>query len=173
MKKLSRPNKKLQEKCKKIKIVLTDVDGVLTDGGMYYSKNGDVMKKFNVHDGMGVTLLRKKSISTIIVTKEKNKIIEKWATKMKIKKLYDGIIKKELILKKICKNYHTIPQEVAYIADDINDLGLLKKVGLSAVPNDGIDVAKKICDYICERRGGYGAFREFADFIMLSQKSKS
>ena len=77
-------NSSLEKKCSKIKVVLTDVDGVLTDGGMYYSEKGDIMKKFHARDGMGVTLLRKKSIPTIIVTKEKNSIIRQWSKKMKI-----------------------------------------------------------------------------------------
>ena len=91
-------NSNLRKKLSKIKIVLTDVDGVLTDGGMYYTKEGDVMKKFHARDGMGVTLLRKNNIPTIIVTKEKNQIIKKWAKKMNIKKLYDGIQEKEKML---------------------------------------------------------------------------
>jgi len=90
-------------KCKKIKLVITDVDGVLTDGGMYYSIKGDIMKKFFTRDGMGVTLLRKKSIPTLIITKEKTTMVKHWAKNMKIEKLYDGVLKKELIIDKICK----------------------------------------------------------------------
>ena len=166
-------NPSLKKKCSKIKIVLTDVDGVLTDGGMYYSSKGDIMKKFHARDGMGVTLLRKHNIHTIIVTKEKNAIIKQWAKKMKIKKLYDGMVKKESILKKICKNFSVIPEQVAFIGDDVNDLQLLKTVGLSAVPNDGISMAKMICNYVCKNKGGKAAFREFADLILLSKKGKS
>jgi len=157
-------------KCKKIKIILTDVDGVLTDGGMYYTSNGDSMKKFHTRDGMGVTLLRKNNIPTIIVTKEKNEIIKQWTKKMKIEKLYDGILEKEKILEKICKKYNVSSNEVAYIGDDVNDLLLLKKVGLSVVPNDGISQAKKICDYTCVNIGGKAAFRELADLILSAQK---
>ena len=163
-------SKSLLKKFQKIRLVLTDVDGVLTDGGMYYTKDGDTMKRFFVRDGMGVTLLRKNNISTIIVTKEKNKIIRQWAQKMKIKKLYDGILEKETILEKICKLYDVSSNEVAYIGDDVNDLLLLKKVGLSAVPNDGISQAKKICDYTCVNPGGKAAFRELADLILSTQK---
>ena len=90
-------NSNLRKKISKIKIVLTDVDGVLTDGGMYYTKEGDVMKKFHARDGMGVTLLRKNNIPTIIVTKEKNQIIKKWSKKMNVKKLYDGVQMKETV----------------------------------------------------------------------------
>lgn len=156
----------LSNKCKKIKIVLTDVDGVLTDGGMYYTVEGDVMKKFHVRDGMGVTLLRKNNISTIIVTKEKTKMVKQWAKKMKIERLYDGITQKELLLDRICKEYGVSPKEIAYIADDVNDLELLKRVGLAVTPNDGIEEAKKICHYVCKSNGGKGAFREISDLIL-------
>lgn len=160
---------KLLKKCKKIKIVLTDVDGVLTDGGMYYSSKGDVMKKFHVRDGMGVTLLRKNKISTIIVTKEKNPIIRQWAKKMKIKKVYEGILQKEVIINEIYKTFNITPQELAYIGDDVNDIGLIKKVGFSAAPKDGIGQIKKIVDYICKSKGGEGVLREIADIILLTK----
>ena len=164
--------KKISIKASKIKVVLTDVDGVLTDGGMYYSTKGDIMKKFHVRDGMGVTLLRKNDIPTIIVTKEKNEIIKQWSKKMKIDKLLMGIINKEAVLEKICKNYDVQASEICYIGDDINDLGLLKLVGLSATPSDGIIEAQKICDYICKNNGGNGVFREVATMILSSQKVK-
>ena len=156
----------LRKKCKKISIVLTDVDCVLTDGGMYYTENGDIMKKFHTRDGMGVSLLRKKKISTIIITKEKTKFVKKWAKKMNVEKLYDGIQKKEDLVTNICNSYDVTLQELAYIGDDINDLELLKKVGLSATPADGINDAKKICNYVCKSKGGEGAFRELADLIL-------
>ena len=155
----------LSERCKKIKVVLTDVDGVLTDGGMYYTENGDVMKKFHVRDGMGTTLLRKKNIPTVIVTKENTKMVKQWADKMKVK-LYDGVLQKELILETICKEYHVTSEEISFIGDDVNDIELLKKVGLSAVPNDGIEEAKKICHYVCKTNAGHGTFRELADLIL-------
>jgi len=150
----------------KIKILLTDVDGVLTDGGMYYSNRGDVMKKFHARDGMGVTLLRKKEIPTIIVTKEQTQMVKHWSKKMKIKELLDGIINKELVLEKICKKYKISSDEVAFIGDDVNDLDLLKKVGFSACPKDAIDQVKKVCDYNCKTNGGKGAFREIVELIL-------
>lgn len=164
--------KKISMKASKIKIVLTDVDGVLTDSGMYYSNKGDIMKKFHTRDGMGVTLLRKNNISSVIVTKEKNEIIKQWSKKMKIDKLLMGVINKEVVLEKICRNYDVKPFEVCYIGDDVNDLGLLKLVGLSATPFDGIIEAQKICDYICKNKGGHGVFREVTDMILASQKVK-
>lgn len=159
----------LRKKAKKIKIVLTDVDCVLTDGGMYYAENGDIMKKFHTRDGMGVTLLRKKNISTIIITKEKTKFVKLWAKKMKIEKLYDGIQKKEDLVNTICDRYNVKHEELAYIGDDVNDIALLKKVGLSATPANGISEVKKICDYVCALKGGEGAFRELADLVLQTK----
>ena len=154
------------EKLKSIKILLTDVDGVLTDGGMYYSPTGDVMKKFNARDGMGVSLLKKHGIPTVIVTKEKTKMVRNWAKNMNVDYLYDGIIDKEKIFEKICKKYKLTSSQIAYIGDDVNDLGLLKKVGFSATPNNGILQIQKIVDYKCKKNGGDGVLREVADLII-------
>jgi len=148
---------------------LTDVDGVLTDGGMYYTENGDVMKKFFARDGMGVTLLRKKGILTIIVTKEKTKMVKRWAKKMNIEKLYDGVQVKEDILKTVCKKYNLNSSNVAFIGDDVNDLKLLQSVGLAISPSDAISIVKNSCDYICQNSGGRGSFRELADLILSCQ----
>ena len=161
-------NKKLN-KCKNIKILLTDVDCVLTDGGMYYTSNGDFMKKFHTRDGMGVTLLSKNKVSTIVITKEKTKMARNWAKKMNIKRIYDGVQRKEMIIEKICKEYKVSLDEVSYIGDDVNDLELLKKVGFSAAPNDSIEQVKKIVDYVCEKNGGEGVFREVADLIIRTK----
>ncbi|WP_428324953.1 KdsC family phosphatase [Nitrosopumilus sp.] len=154
------------KKAKNIKILLTDVDGVLTDGGMYYTIKGDQMKKFHTRDGMGVTLLRKNEIPTIIVTKEKTIMVKKWAKKMKIEQLYESIQNKEEVLEEVCKKYKINSDQVAYIGDDINDIGLLKKVGFSASPKDAINQVQKIVDYVCGKKGGEGAFREVADLLI-------
>jgi YrbI family 3-deoxy-D-manno-octulosonate 8-phosphate phosphatase len=153
-------------KSKNIKILLTDVDGVLTDGGMYYTSTGDAMKKFHTRDGMGVNLLKKSGIPTIIVTKEKTKMVRSWAKKMNVSHIYDGILQKEKILKEICKKYSVTSSQIAYIGDDINDIELLKKVGFSVTPNDGILDAQNIVDYICKKKGGDGVLREVADIIL-------
>jgi len=169
-------NQRLIEKIKKIKILLTDVDGVLTDGGMYYSNKGDVMKKFHARDGMAISLLKKNGIPTVIVTKEKTMIVKQWAKKMNIKKLYDGVIKKEQIIEKICHEFKVKVEEIAFIGDDVNDVKLLKKVGLAAMPNDGIKQLRIICDYRCKACGGEGVLRETADLILgkkFSGKYKS
>jgi len=159
-------NRKLLSKIKDVKILLTDVDCVLTDGGMYYDKSGDIMKKFHTRDGMGVTLLRKKGIPTIIVTKESTVMVRKWAKNMKIEKIYDGILNKAEILPEVCKFYELESNNVAYIGDDVNDLELLKSVGFSAVPNDAILEAREIADYICKTNGGNGVLREIANLLI-------
>ena len=161
--------KELYKKFKEIKLVLTDVDGVLTDGGMYYTTEGDIMKKFHTRDGMGVTLLRKYNIPTILITKEKTKMVKQWAAKMKVEKLYDGIIKKNMILDKVCNAFNLKSDEIAYIGDDVNDVPLLKAVCLAVTPNDGTKEAKSVSHYICKLKGGEGAFREFADLIISTR----
>jgi|TARA_B110000495_G_C22795002_1_gene464532 3-deoxy-D-manno-octulosonate 8-phosphate phosphatase (KDO 8-P phosphatase) len=161
----------LRKKCALIKLVITDVDGVLTDGGMYYSNKGDIMKKFHARDGMGVTLLRKQKIPTIIITKEKTAMVREWSKKMSIDHLYDGIQNKSSILPKIIKKYNIQSKNIAFIGDDVNDVELLQKVGLSATPNDAIFETIQISDYICKNIGGNGAFRELSDLILSSKNS--
>lgn len=162
-------NSELSQRFKKIRLVITDVDGVLTDGGMYYTNKGDVMKRFFVRDGMGVTLLKKTNIPTLIITKEKTEMTRQWAKKMKISKLYEGVIQKEKIFENICKKFKVKPEQVAYIGDDVNDIELLRIVGLAVVPNDAINEIKKICHYKCKTNSGHGAFREMVDLILLKQ----
>lgn len=162
-------NNKIIPKCKKIKVLLTDVDGVLTDGGMYYSSKGDVLKKFHVRDGMGVNILLRNKIPTIIVTKEKNPIVTKWAKNMNIYLVFNGVVKKEKIVEKVCSKFSIKPNEIGFIGDDVNDLELMKKVGFSATPHDGIKEAIKISDYHCKLGGGNGAFREVVDQIILAK----
>ena len=164
--------KSVIEKCKKVKILLTDVDCVLTDGGMYYTSEGDYMKKFHTRDGMGVSLLKKHDIPTIIITKESTKIVRKWAKNMQVKKIFDGVIKKELILNDIIKLFDVKKDQIAYIGDDVNDLELMKNVGFSASPNDGILLAKEIADYVCNCNGGEGVLREITDLILTIQYPK-
>ena len=153
-------------KCKKIKIILTDVDGVLTDGGMYYSDKGDILKKFHARDGMGVNILLRNKIPTVIVTKEKNVVVKKWGEKMNVTLILDGIKEKEKIVDRICKKFLVKPNEIAFIGDDVNDLELMKKIGFSATPFDGIKEAIKISDYHCILPGGKGAFREIVDLLI-------
>jgi len=158
--------KKLLKKCEKIKIVISDVDGVLTDGGIYFSDKGESLKKFNVKDGMGVELLHKNKIKTILMTREKSNIVKKRGQKIKSDKTMLGIMNKKNQLVKIKKEFHVQYENIAYIGDDVNDLEIMKAVGLSATPHDGHIKIKAISDYICKKNGGDGAFREFSELIL-------
>jgi 3-deoxy-D-manno-octulosonate 8-phosphate phosphatase (KDO 8-P phosphatase) len=162
-------NKVLKKKCIDIKVVITDVDGVLTDGGMFYSKNGEMLKKFNTRDGMGVELLHNNKIPVIIITRENSKIVISRAKKLLIDDVNIGIKKKEMLLPKICKKYQINKENIAYIGDDINDLEILKQVGFSVSPCDGISIIKKKSDYVCQSKGGDGVLREVADLIISYQ----
>ena len=158
--------KNIITKCSSIKLMITDVDGVLTDGGMYYSEKGESFKKFNTRDGMGVKLLRNHKIPVVIITGENSKIVLKRAKKLLIKDVFIGIKKKELLLSKICKKYHVNENNIAYIGDDLNDLNILQQVGFSASPKDGMAVIKKKSNYVCNAKGGEGVLREIADMII-------
>ena len=159
--------------CKKpqkpIKLFLSDVDGVLTDAGMYYSENGDELKKFNTHDGMGFRLLRNAGIKTGIITTENTKIVENRARKLNADYLYQG--KREggklEVAKEICAKEGISLNEVAYIGDDINCYDLLSSVGVAACPANAVLQIKNIPGIMhLQKRGGGGAVREFIDWIL-------
>ena len=161
-------SKKIIQKCKLIKLVITDVDGVLTDGGMYYSEKGELLKKFNAKDGMGVELLHKASIKTIFLTGENSKIVKIRAKKVKADDCHINIKQKDKIFSEICKKFNVKPFNVAYIGDDVNDLKIMSRVGLTACPSDAQKQIKLISDLKCEKEGGKGAFREFVNAILDS-----
>jgi len=148
---------------KKVKCVLTDSDGVLTDGGMYYSEHGDELKKFNTKDGMGFKLLREAGIITGIITGE---IVRRRAQKMKVNEVYLGIQDKMKILNEISTKYNLKYEEIAYIGDDINDLEVIKTVGLGCTVNDGMQCVKDVAKIITKSKGGEGAVREVVETIL-------
>ncbi len=159
-------NSNLGKKVKNIKIVLTDVDGTLTDGGMYYSSKGDTMKKFHVRDGMAVNILKRNGIFTVLITKEKSNIVKQWAKKMNVRKMHQGIINKEKILPKICKEHRVKPEQIVYIGDDINDIDLMEMVGLSVAPADAWKKTRQTADFVTKASGGHGVLREVTDLIL-------
>lgn len=159
----------IEEKIKKIKLVLTDVDGVLTDGGMYYSEQGQVMKRFNVKDGMGVVRLQKADFEVGIISTDKSKIIQTRGEKLKLNIIRYGVKDKKETLLEICKKKHLEPENVAFIGDDVNDISILEIAGFTACPNDAFSEIKKMVDYVCSTNGGQGAFREFAELILKNK----
>jgi YrbI family 3-deoxy-D-manno-octulosonate 8-phosphate phosphatase len=154
---------------KQIKLFLSDVDGVLTDGGMYYSENGEELKKFNTRDGMGFQILREAGIKTGIITSETTKIVERRASKLQIDYVSQGKKNggKLTAALEICEKEGINLSEVAYIGDDINCLELLSKVGYAACPSDAVKAVKNIPGIlILSTKGGAGAVREFIEYLI-------
>jgi len=160
---------KRKEVKKPIKLFLCDVDGTLTDGGMYYSEKGDELKKFNTRDGMGFQLLREAGIKTGIITSEDTKIVENRAKKLKVDFLSQGKRNggKLAVAKEICEQLGITLDEVAYIGDDVNCVELLEAVGLKACPADACEEVKAITGIqIMTKKGGEGCVREFIELMI-------
>jgi 3-deoxy-D-glycero-D-galacto-nononate 9-phosphatase len=148
------------------KVIFTDIDGVWTDGGMYYDQTGNEWKKFNTSDSAGVLFCKKLNIPLVIITGENTQIVARRAEKLAIHQVYQGITNKVEIANKVCKEYNVKLNECAHIGDDIGDYHLLKSVGFSASPNNAPDYIKSVTNYICIKNGGDGAFREFVEVIL-------
>ncbi len=158
------------QRAKKIKLLLTDSDGVLTDNGVYYGASGEVMKRFSIRDGMGVERLRTIcQIETGIITGEMSPSVATRAEKLKITELHLGVSNKLERLADILQRKGLKPEEVAFIGDDVNDLEILKAVGLACSPSDGMDLLDHAIHYRCTVKGGEGCFREVAEFIIKSK----
>lgn len=149
-----------------IKIFLTDCDGCLTDGGMYYSEHGDELKKFNTRDGMGFALLHKKGIVTGIVTSENVDLNRRRAQKLKLDVLEAGCKDKVTAVKVLCEKYNVSLENVAYIGDDINDLDVIKIVGYGCCPADAMPQIREAAKYVTKAKGGEGVIREVVERII-------
>ena len=154
----------------KIKMFITDVDEMLTDGGMYYSEKGEILKKFNTKDGMGFEILIKNRIIPIILTKENSNIVLKRAKKLKINEVYIGVKDKLKKAGELIKKYNFGFDEIIYIGDDINDITLLKKAGFSCCPFDAVEEVKKAVNYVCKVKGGEGVVREVVDTLVSDKQ---
>lgn len=150
---------------KKIKMFLTDCDGCLTDGGMYYSENGDELKKFNTKDGMGLSNIRNKGVVTGIITGENTKIVERRAEKLHINELHQGVTDKLSVVRELAKKYHVSLEEVAYVGDDVNDIPVMEQVGFPCTVNDANSKVKELATYISSYNGGDGAIRDIIEHL--------
>jgi 3-deoxy-D-manno-octulosonate 8-phosphate phosphatase (KDO 8-P phosphatase) len=163
-------NPEVRKKAGKIMLVLTDSDGVLTDTGVYYSERGEEMKRFSIRDGMGVERLRRiAGVQTGIITGELSGSVKKRAEKLNISELHQGVKDKKSVFNEITERLGLSMDNIAYIGDDTNDLEVIKMAGLSACPQDAVIQIKQAVDFITESRGGYGAFRDFAELIIVSK----
>lgn len=148
---------------KKIKMVVSDCDGCLTDGGMYYSEKGDELKKFNTRDGMALSRLRERGIIVGIITGEIRELNKRRAKKLNMNFIEEGVKDKAAVLRRICEEYGIMLDEVLYVGDDINDVEVMKIVGVAACPADASSEVKDVADYVAKRCGGNGAVREIIE----------
>lgn len=147
------------------KLVLSDIDGVWTDGGMYYDQTGNEWKKFNTYDSAGVLICQKLKIPVGIISGENTEIVRRRAEKLGIDYVFQGVKNKLFETEKLCAKLGIKLGEVTYIGDDINDIELLKAVGFSAAPASAPDFIKNMVHYITKKNGGQGAFRELVEHI--------
>jgi 3-deoxy-D-manno-octulosonate 8-phosphate phosphatase (KDO 8-P phosphatase) len=159
----------LRKRAQRISLVLTDCDGVLTDNGVYYSANGEEMKRFSVRDGMGVERLRLGDVETAIMTRENSASVRKRAEKLKLRYVYCSVRDKQAHLAIVLNQTGLKMHHLAYIGDDVNDFEIIQsigEVGLTACPQDAMPAVQGIAHYQCAAPGGYGAFRDFAEWLL-------
>ena len=157
------------EKAARVKILVLDVDGVMTDGRIIYSIYGDELKFFDVQDGFGITLLNRVGIKSVIVTAKKSRIVKLRARDMRVAKAYQGHSDKLVPFGKLLRKFRVTPEEVCFIGDDLIDVPVLKRVGFAvSVPNAAPEV-KQSAHYVTSKKGGRGAVRELCDLILKAQ----
>lgn len=159
-------NKELRERASKIKWFFCDIDGTLTDGGVYYSPEGELLKRFSLRDGTGFFLLRQCGIKTGFITTENSPIVEQRAKKLKIDKYIFGTHKKLEALQQFVKEEGISLENIAFIGDELNDVKLLKACGLGIAVGDADKRAKEAACIVCEKSGGKGAFREAVEALL-------
>ena len=159
----------LIERASRIQLIVMDVDGTLTDGAMYYSPQGEALKRFTTRDGMGVTLAHRAGLRTAIITSEVSDIVVERARKLNITDVLLGSHDKTSALHGLAARLSMPLHAVAYIGDDVNDLHVMQLCGLSACPSDAVAAIQHVAHVRCEASGGHGAVREFIELILTSQ----
>jgi len=157
------------ERASKIKLLITDIDGVLTDGGIIYDNDGQELKKFNVKDGFIVQYLRKNKILVGAITGRASKVVENRCEELKFDFHYHGVRDKGKRLQEIMDTLEISAEEVAYIGDDLIDLPILSLVGFAAVPSDAVEYIKPYVHHVSSISGGSGVFREVAEILLHSR----
>lgn len=161
------PQRKLAlEKARDIQLLLLDVDGVLTDGNLLYSGNGEESKAFNTQDGFGLRLLREAGVEVGVITARKSEVVARRANELKMGHIYQGVGNKNEAFKEVMRVTGLKPYQIAYMGDDWLDLVLLQQVGLALVPANGAREVKEIAHFITARSGGAGAVRDACDLII-------
>jgi YrbI family 3-deoxy-D-manno-octulosonate 8-phosphate phosphatase len=157
---------KYYEEAKRIKLIVIGVDGVLTDGGMYFSSNGDIIRKFNRRDGLGIQLLKGFDIKTAIISSVESSIVKQWARTFRIDSVALGVRNKLHEIEKLQLHYGIKPNEIAYISDDIDEYSILNHVGFGVTVADGMNENKEKSIYVTKLKGGEGAVRETIEIIL-------
>lgn len=157
------------EKARKIKMLVFDVDGVMTNGDVTYDENGVEYKTFNVKDGHGLVRMAQSGFITAIITARNNGTVAHRAENLNITELYQGQKYKLPALEELRLKYNLEYDNISYMGDDLPDLCILEKVGLKCCPNDAVDEVKDVCNFISSKNGGKGAVRELTDFILDAQ----
>jgi 3-deoxy-D-manno-octulosonate 8-phosphate phosphatase (KDO 8-P phosphatase) len=159
----------IKEKLKGIKLLILDVDGVMTDGRIIMDNEGRELKNFDVRDGHGIKILQRYGIKVAILTGRKSKVVDYRAKDLEIRDVYQGALNKKEVFGRILKKHKLSASAVAFLGDDIVDIPVLKSVGFSAAVADAIDVVKKSVDYVTGHKGGHGAVREICEMILQAQ----
>jgi YrbI family 3-deoxy-D-manno-octulosonate 8-phosphate phosphatase len=159
----------LKEKLKKIKLMVFDIDGTMTDGSIYYGHEGEMFKRFGAKDGMAITLLRKNDIKTAFLTSEESEINIKRANKLKVDKIIQLSHNKSGDIKNICDSFNMKLSECGFVGDDINDLHAMKIVGFSAAPKNSSKPILETVDFVSRKDGGKGAVREIVEMLLIAQ----
>lgn len=162
-------NESISQLAESIKLVIFDVDGILTDGTLYYSNRGDTMKTFHVHDGLGISFLRQAGLKLAIITGRTSKMVVKRAKDLGIDYVYQGAIDKITPYEALIKKLQLTDNDVAYIGDDLLDLPLIRRVKLGITVPQAPEYVKEHANWVTEKPGGNGAVREMCDLILRAQ----
>lgn len=158
-----------REKIKPIKLLILDVDGVLTDGKIIYNDRGEEIKAFHVRDGHGLKLLMRAGIGIALITGRKSKVVLHRARDLGIKNVYQRVTNKIEVYEKILKGEKLKDENVGFVGDDLVDIPVLKRVGFSAAVGDAIPEVREVADYVASKKGGEGAVREICELLLKVQ----
>ena len=162
-------NKDLRSKLARTEMLILDVDGVLTDGRLFYGSAGIEMKAFNVHDGYGIKKIQLEGISIAIVSGRTSDIVERRAKELNIRFLFQNVAQKDEVLDELCQESGVQPRHMAHVGDDLPDLALFQNVGLGIAVADARVEVQKSADFVTKAKGGEGAVREVCELILASR----